>query len=243
MKWLSLLAAALLWSSVAIAQNALPSGTLVAVMLDRGINVDKAHPGQQIRARVMQTIPGTPVHRGAHVLGTVLAVHPAPNGAARLEIRFDAIETHGHRIPVRTDLRAVASMLEVEEAQIPEEMSSRGLTPETWTTQQIGGDQVYRGGGPVAEGMTPVGAPTPYGVLDVPRAQAGKPCRAVVSDNNHPQALWLFSADACGVYGLYQVRIEHAGRTSPRGAIILTGENGKLNLRGGSALLLRVQGS
>ena len=165
MKWLSMLAATLLWPALALAQSAIPAGTLLAVSLDHGLNINRLHAGQEIRARIMQSIPGTPVHRGAHVLGKVLAVDSAANGPARLEIRFEVIETHGRRIPVCTNLRAIASMLEVEEAQIPEEMSSRGLTPETWTTQQIGGDQVYRGGGPVTEALTDVGTPAPYGVL------------------------------------------------------------------------------
>ncbi len=243
MKWVSMLAATLLWPALAMAQSALPAGTLLAVSLDHGLNINKLHPDQEIRARIEQSIPGTPVHRGSQVLGKILAVHPAANGQARLELCFDAVETHGRRIPIRTNLRAVASMLEVEEAQIPEEMSSRGLNPQTWTTQQIGGDQVYRGGGPVTEAMTDVGTPAPYGVLVAPQVRTGQPCRAVVNDNHHPQALWLFSADACGVYGMYNVRIEHAGRTSPTGTIVLASKNGKLNLRGGSALLLRVQGS
>ena len=76
-----------------------------------------------------------------------------------------------------------------------------------------------------------------------PRVRTGQPCRAVVNDNNHPQALWLFSADACGVYGIGNLRIDHAGRTAPTGTIVLSAKHGKLNLRGGSALLLRVQGS
>jgi hypothetical protein len=243
MNWASLLAAAFLWPGLALAQNAIPAGTLLAVSLGRGLNVNKLHPGQEIRTRIMQSVPGTAVHRGAHVLGKILAVDSGANGSARLEMRFDAIESHGRRIPVRTNVRAIASMLEVEEAQIPEEMSSRGLTPETWTTQQIGGDQVYRGGGPVTEALTDVGTPGPYGVLATPRVRTGEPCRAAVNDNNHPQALWLFSADACGVYGISNLRIVHAGRTAPVGTIILSTERGKLNLRGGSALLLRVQGS
>lgn len=241
-KWMPALAAILLWPTLALAQSAVPAGTLLAVSLDHGLNVSKVRPGQQIRARVMQTIPGTPIHRGAQVAGHVVRATGTKSGPVRLEIQFDAVEVHRRRISISADLRAVASPLEVEEAQIPEEMSDRGLTPETWTTQQIGGDQVYRGGGPVTEGMMAVGTPAPYGVLAVPRTQPGAPCRGVVDDNSRPQALWLFSANACGVYGLSGVAIEHAGRTSPEGTIVLAASTGKLDLRSGSALLLRVRG-
>ena len=234
------LGAALLFPTPSAAQSALPVGTLLPVSLDHGLNAEKLHSGQTIHARIMQSIPGTDVHRGAQVVGRVVRVSTQPNGPATLELRFDAVESHHRRIPVRTDLRAVASPLEVEFAQIPEEMSSRGLTPETWDTQQIGGDQVYRGGGPVAEYNKPVGKPVAYGVEATPHPQAGTPCRGEISGNTRPQALWLFSANACGVYGFPNLRIEHAGRTHG-GAIVLTGQTGKLNLGGGSALLLRVQ--
>ena len=149
----------------------------------------------------MQSVPGTQVHRGAKVVGRVVGVNAAQNAPSRLEIRFEAVETHGQRIPIRAGLRAVASPLAVTNAQMPEDMSARGLTPENWTTQQIGGDQVYRGGGPVAEGNEAVGKPAAYGVEGMPQVKPGEPCRAEVADNSRPQAFWLFSVNACGVYG------------------------------------------
>lgn len=236
----ALLGAALLFPAPSKAQSALPAGTLIPVTLGHGLNAQKLHSGQTVRARIMQSIPGTHVHRGATVVGHIVRVSTRPHEPAMLELRFDAIESHHQRIPVRTNLRALASPLDVEFAQVPEEMSSRGMTPETWDTQQIGGDQVYRGGGPVAEYNKPVGTPVAYGVLATPHTQPGAPCRGEVANNSHPQALWLFSANACGVYGLPNLRIVHAGRNNG-GAIVLAAGHGKLNLRGGSALLLRVQ--
>ncbi len=225
------------------AQSAPPVGTILPVTLDRTLNVNKAYAGQEIRAEVMQNIPGTVIRRRDHVLGHVVKVTSSKNGPSTLEIRFDAVQVRDRRIPLRTNLRALASFIEVQDAQIPEEMASRGITPEVATTQQIGGDQVYRGGGPVTAGNMTVGEPTAYGVLARPRVQPGLSCRGVIADNSLPQALWLFSTDACGVYGLSNIRIEHAGRTDPAGNIILASDRGKLNLEGGTGLLLRVNGS
>lgn len=236
----ALAGAALLFPAARAAQHPLPAGTLLPATLDHGLNAQKVHSGQIVRARIMQSVPGTGIHRGATLLGRVVRVSSPAKGATTLELRFDAIQDHHRRIAVRTDLRALASPLEVEYAQIPEEMSSRGLNPENWDTQQIGGDQVYRGGGPVAEGNKAVGKPVAYGVLVSPRVKSGSPCRGETNGNPGPQALWLFSADACGLYGFPHVRIEHAGRSND-GSIVLTAEHGKLNLRGGSGLLLRVQ--
>ena len=222
------------------AQTQLPSGIIVPISLDTGLNAAKVRPGQEIRATVMQDVPGTAIRRRAHVLGHVVRASTAANGRPQLEICFDSVRAHGTMVPFKANLRALASLLEVEEAQVPEDMSSRGLTPETWTTQQIGGDQFYRGGGPVAAGAVTVGQVTPWGALALPLAQPGMPCHGVVGPSTQPQAMWLFSADACGVYGYPNIRIEHAGRTNPVGEIVLSSTSGKLKLGDGTALLLRI---
>ena len=173
------------------AQAVVPPGTILPVSLDTGLDARKAASGQPIRAEIMQDIPGTPIKRRAHVVGHVVQASGPSHGPARLVLRFDAVEQQARRIPIQPHLRAIASFLEVEEAQTPEEGAERGITPEVATTQQIGGEQVYRGGGPVASGITTVGLPTPYGVLGLPRSHPGQPCGGVINDR--PQAFWLFS--------------------------------------------------
>lgn len=231
--WLLLL---ILLQPALFAQNTIPAGTVLPVRLDTGLNADRIASGKVVRAEVMQNIPGTTIHKGAHVLGHVLSVTPR-----RLELRFDTLVTKNGRIPVTTNLRALASSLEVEEAQIPEGGADRAmpsaLDP---TTRQIGGEQVFRGGGPVARGTTPVGEPTPNGVIGT--LSDNPPCRGAVAGNDRPQAFWLFSTDACGLYGFDDLTIEHFGRTDPVGIIVLTSKTGKLNIRSESGFLLRVQG-
>ncbi|HTU49559.1 MAG TPA: hypothetical protein VMF56_03140 [Acidobacteriaceae bacterium] len=243
MKCTWILTAVLLLPVGMTAQSALPSGTMLPVNLDTGLNAAKSHPGQQIRATVMQNIPGTPIRRRAKVLGHVVQASASKDGPSRLEISFDAVQVHGAMLPIEADLRAVAGFMTVEEAKMPEVMSSRAIPPDESNSTQIGGDQVYRGGGPVVERGRKVGQPTPYGVLVLPQVDPEHLCRGNVGDTTRPQAFWLFSADACGAYGLRGVRIEHAGRTHPRGKIILVRDKGKLELSEGTGLLLRIQGS
>lgn len=222
------------------AQPAVPPGTLIPVSLNGTVHSDRAQAGQPIKAKVMQDIPGTPVRRGDKVLGHVVRAQTTKNGPEKLQIAFDSVQTKRSTIPLKTSLRAIASFVEVGQAEVPEEGASRGITPAVATTEQIGGEQVYRGGGTVNRGDDVVGRPTAYGVLGVPRASIGQPCRGVVGSNTQAQALWLFSTDACGVYGFSDLQIEHAGRTDPMGDIVLASNNGKLKLDCGTAMLLRV---
>lgn len=226
----------LLLAAPLAAQNTIPAGTVVAARLDTGMNTAKLHPNQAIRATIMQTVPGTPVRRGNHLVGHILSVSPT-----EVTLRFDTVLARGRRIPVTANLRAVASMFLVSEAHIPEGAPARGLPPEQWTTSQIGGDQVYRGGGPVTSHGEVVGKPAAFGVRV--RLAAAGPCRAALDGNTQPQSLWLFSSDACGVYGIPGLSIRHAGRTTPAGTIGLTTTTGHILIRSGSGWLLRVQGS
>lgn len=227
------------------AQSSIPSGTVLPIRLDKSLSSRRSKPGEKVAGRIMQDVPlgsGFSIHSGARIVGHVLDVSSASNGGnAKISFVFDAVEIRHSSIPVTTNLRALASPLEIDDAQIPLYGGDRGTPSTAYTTTQIGGEVVYRGGGPVARGESAVGKPVPGGVLVTVRLAEGKPCRGIVDGNNQPQALWLFSSDACGVYGYLQVEITHAGRTNPLGQIVLSSTDGRdLNIRAGSGMLLRV---
>jgi hypothetical protein len=48
--------------------------------------------------------------------------------------------------------------------------------------------------------------------------------RGPIDGNARPQALWLFSVDACGAYGFNDLKVLHAARTEPVGQITLTSD-------------------
>jgi hypothetical protein len=52
--------------------------------------------------------------------------------------------------------------------------------------------------------------------------------------------LWVFSSDACGVYGFDHLHIAHAGRTAPAGVVSLVSDQGELKIPAGTGLLLRI---
>jgi len=234
-------------STTAKAQKSLkiPVGTVLPVRLNHGFSSKSATEGREITGRIMQDVPlanQQKIPEGAKVLGTIVSVvKGGPNGNGRIAFRFDTLEIHHHQVPLVTNLRAIAGFMEVQFAQTPETSPGFG-TPTTWvTTRQIGGDEVYGVGGPVTDqSNNHVGKGVFGGVLAHVRAQPGSKCRGPMDNEDRLQALWVFSSDACGVYGMEGVTIAHAGRTEPLGEIVLEAEHGDVLVSGASGMLLRV---
>jgi hypothetical protein len=223
----------------------IPAGTILPVRLNQGFSSKSTRLGQQLTGRIMQDVPlpgSGKIPEGSKVIGTILSVSAAGrNNAGKITIQFAQIEIR-HRIAAMvTNLRAIASPVEVQFAQIPETTPGFG-TPYAWaTTDLIGGDIKYGAGAPVTDrGSQVVGEGTYEGVLVHVRAQPQSACRGELDGNDDLQALWVFSADSCGVYGMSGIRIAHAGRTEPLGEIVISADRGNVNVRGGSGMLLRV---
>lgn len=224
-----------------LAQSAMPAGTILPVRLDSSLNSKTLKPGQIVKARIAQDVPlpnGSKIRAGTKVLGHVVAVKRGNN--SEISFRFDNLVTSTERIPITTNSRALASMMAIEEAQIPKFGPDRGTPENAWTTEQIGGEVVYRGAGPVANRLQAVGEPVPNGVLvNISGTRRGG-CRGPIAGNDSQQALWLFSSNACGAYGFDGLDVVNTGRTSPVGEIILARSHGDVNVRAGSGMLLRV---
>jgi hypothetical protein len=232
-------------AAVASAAGALPAGTILPVSLSSTISSAKCHTGQIVTARVMQDVPladRSIIPAGAKVIGHIVDVQAASNGSpASITLRFDTLHWQHGTIAIMTNLRAIASFVAVGQAQIPIDGPDRGTPANAWTTEQIGGDTVYRGGGPVEGQNGKVGVPVGGGVLSRLNANPDRGCRAETNANDAPQALWVFSSDACGVYGLPNLEIRNAGRTS--GEIVLSSRKGSPEVHAGSGMLLRVNAS
>lgn len=236
--------ALLLFSPGAIAQVSIPSGTILPVELSSSLKPQRSKPGQTIRARIMQDVPLSPkkeIKAGAKIVGEVLSASTAKDGkSAEIIFRFDKLEFSHQSIPLSTSLRALASMMEVEAAQIPPTGTDRE-TPWAWRTRNlIGGETAYGQGGPVARGTAIVGQALAEGVLVRVQANQRSDCPGEVAGSTQLQALWVFSSDACGVYGFSDVEITHAGGTDPVGQIKINSKRAELNIRAGSAMLLQV---
>lgn len=231
-------------SKAANRELTIPPGTILPVRLD-SLSSEKTKKGDVIKARVMQDVPlgnGSKLRAGSTVVGRVIDVSPAKFGQnASLTITFDTIVSGKESIPIITHIRAIASTLEVEYAQVPPIGPSESDVYDWLTTVQIGGEVVYGKGGEVYNGGRVVGRSVYDGVLAQVNAQAGTKCSGPVDGNDQLQAFWVFSSDACGTYGFPDLAISHTGRTDPQGEIVLVSLQGAIKIRSGSGMLLRVQ--
>jgi len=235
----------LLFAAASFAQDGIPGGTILPVKLNSSLNTKKTKAGQEITGSLAQDVPlasGLKIHAGAKLVGHIIAVTRASGDTgARLSLRFDTLRTGGQTVPITTNLRAIASMLEVHEAQVPTAGPDRGTPSTAWATDQIGNEAVYHGGWAVTNGPDVVGKSLlSGGVLVHVSSRPWTKCRGEIDNNDQPQALWVFASDACGSYGFADLSIAHAGRTDPVGQIVLMSEKGDIDVRGGSGLLLRV---
>lgn len=230
-------------------QSSIPPGTILPVILRTTIAADKMKEGEAIRGEIAQEVPlpgGAKIRKGSKVEGHVVEVVAAGNGnTAKISIRFDKVRSHGQTIPVKTSLRALAGFMDVQDAALPQQAPGEGDVHNWWTTTQVGGESVYGASGPVMsaeDASKVVGKSVNDGVLVQVRAKEGAKCRGAIEGNNDPQALWVFSSDACGIYGISNVKIAHAGRTEPVGTIVLEMQRRSAEIRSAAGMLLRVTG-
>jgi hypothetical protein len=228
-------------------ENKIPAGTILPVVLRTSFELDRCKRGELLRGQIAQDVPlpnGAAIRRGSQIEGHVVEVVPASSGAgAQVSIQFDKLNMKGQWIPVVTNLRAIAGFMTVIEAGVPNEAPAEGAPYDWLPTTQIGGDSVYGMWGPVMswnDASEVVGKSVGYGVLARPRAREGTACRGELEGNDNSQALWVFSTDACGAYGIEHLNIVHAGRTDPVGKIVLASGAPNVKLRNGDGLLLRV---
>jgi hypothetical protein len=223
----------------------IPDSSILPARLEMTLSSKDSKAGEVVKARVMQNVPlpGTlKLPAGSKLTGKVISVQPATaDTGGSITFRLDTLQLAHEAVHLTLRLRAAASYLEVRQAEIPRNGDQSG--PETaWTTVQIGGDTVYRGGGSVRSRSEVTGRPVDGGVLVRLEANPGRGCRND-GTGERSQAMWLFSSDACGTYGLDDVSIVQPVKNSTgsaNGEMTLKSTKGNVTLHEGSGLLLRV---
>jgi hypothetical protein len=221
--------------------QSLQTGITLPVQMGRTLRAGKVKPGTVFRVKTTQRVPVSAnayLKRGAIVRGEVVASDAGDGTAAyssTLTIRFTQLSYQGKTIPLETQAVAIANLMAVDDTFLPATGSTdRGNSnPASWTTRQVGGDEVVRSGwvGPVVgSGLRTVGRADYYGVYSLPATLKGTDGAMV------PRAMGVFSTTAKGLYGYDEgARLESSG-----GLITITNPMGHAVIRAGDNLLLEV---
>jgi hypothetical protein len=214
-------------------------------MMSNSVDSSKSKPGDRVSGRLMQDVvlpSGVVLRARSTIEGQVVrATEPAAPIGASLEVRFTYLISGGKKFPINVSLRALASMLDVFDAQLPvNSFDEYGTSTSDWTTVQVGGAAVYRGDGTVRSAMDVVGRATDYGAVTAKLTPAPKRgCPANSTETEDEQSLWVFSPWACGTYGFEDLKIAHHGATPPVGVIEFESPR-RVRVLSGSGWLLRV---
>jgi hypothetical protein len=224
----------------------IPAGIVVPVQLERGFAVKEASRGLPLEGRVMQDVPlpdRGKIAMRSRVKGSIVETRKDSDGkGTSVTLRFDQLEDRKQLLSMTTSLRAIASYSQVTAAQTPFTNADSG-SPAGWaTTVQIGGDARYGDGDAVRNpAHQVVGKAVRGGVLVHVGANLRAGCEGPLDGDDHLQALWVFSTDACGVYGLKGLQIAHNGKSEPVGEITLHFDKDDMKLEAGTGMLLRVR--
>jgi hypothetical protein len=223
----------------------IPSGTILPVSVKHTFSSNDPSKDHVIEARVMQDVPLSDhdkIPAGATLYGVVVSSTASSGGSgSKITFRFDKLEYQHQTISVVTSLRAMAPMVDVQAAQYPDSPGDVGSPPGWATTVQIGGDIRYGTGGAVKNlKKQTVGKGVTDGVLVHMSNPPGSLCQGDSDADHRLQALWVFSADSCGIYDLKGLEVVSMGRSDPLGDITLSRDKGELKIDNSTGLLLRV---
>ena len=222
----------------------IPVGYILPVQLQDSFSVENARIGDVLQAKIAQEVPLPDLRKvklGSIVRGSVSGVAPDEDEVGvRITFRLNQLIEDDETTSVMTNLRAIASYLAVRDAQTPLTGTDSGTRAGWATTVQIGGDIRY-GDGSLVRNLQKqkVGEGVQGGVLVHIKANPNMGCRGSVGEDT-VQALWVFSADACGVYRLRGVDIVLADPRRHPGEFTLHFKKRDMKLASGTALLLRV---
>jgi hypothetical protein len=219
----------------------LEAGITLPVQVGRTLRAGKVEPGTIFEVKTTQRVPVSTdayLKHGARVRGEVVASDAGDGTAAhpsRLTIRFTQLSYQGRTVSLETRAVAMANLMDVNYTFLSMQGGGdRGNpSPASWTTTQVGGDEVVRSGwvGEVVGSATrTVGSADYFGVYSLPVKLQGADGVIV------PRALGVFSTTATGLYGYDPGdRLESSG-----GLITITNPERQVVIRNGDNLLLEV---
>jgi hypothetical protein len=230
--------------SVAVSKlEPVPVGVTLPVQLGRSLEAGKVKAGTKIVVTTTQRVPVGEhlyLNRGAALDGEVVTSTAGDGTAAKpsvLTIRFSQLRYRKQVVPVAVRAIAMANFTDVDDTSIPVSGGGdRGRSVASWTTRQMGGDEIPRSGwiaDVINDRTQTVGYANYFGVYSLPRTPPNGDGPAL------PRAMGVFSTTASGLYGFDAgVSLDSSGEM-----ITLRGVGKKLLVRNGDDMLLEVVGA
>lgn len=227
----------------------LPAATTIPIQLTHTIDAGKVKAGDSVRAKTTQEVvlaDGKVLPKGSFVVGHIVEAQPfiynetpyAKQMPSSVAVQFDRVELKGDSIPAAFSVRAMADPIRSSEAYTPQ---FNGNINTEGATVQIGGDQLLPSTDKVfsARGDI-VGYSRKNGVFArlLPNEYVSAHASYLCSGSPSEQAVGIFSANACGLYGFSPATYisENGGRT---GVIRLESRRHTVELNAGTTALLQ----
>jgi len=246
----AILAAACFGAVASTYSQPIPPSTAIPVVLTRSVAAGQSKPGDVVSAKTIQTVffpDGHVLPAGTALTGHVVASVPivfdstpyATQNPSVLSIHFDSIAANGSTIPVILSARAIAGPVASHEATIP-----RYADESDWsgTLILIGGETTA----PLERTVqSSAGDATGYkrkeGIFArlLSASSINPDSDARCEATNTEQSVGIFSADACGAYGLNTVSLIGNG-IGQDGTFVLESHQRSVQLYAGTTALLQV---
>lgn len=228
----------------------LPANTTLPVSFVTNLEAGKNKVNDPVRARTLQEVllpDGTHIPKGTVLVGHVTQSIPlhfdqtpyAVQKPSLLAIHFDRIELRDASLPVNLGVRAIAGSFAVEDASRPFNTTELQMTG---PMIQVGGDtywppdnKVHSRSGDIVAYLRKEGVFARPMVAEANNAVSGLSCDAVSQE----QAVSIFSASACGLYGMTDDVLESNG-TDGSGTFVVASSRASVFLLAHSAALLEV---
>jgi len=224
----------------------LAPGTTIPVSFSRGIDANHARNGDAVFARTTQPIQVAGrklLPAGAEVVGHVVSVSSfsydktpyVEQKAGTLTVQFDTLHANGVDVPLNVYVRALADPVTARDAELPNAYDD-GLR----TRHQIGGDEVTPSQNEVlSRNGDTVGYLKRGGVYAHLIAASGNSPEGCDGTDSE-QAMGLFSASACGLYGFTDISLVGTGRRDGSSTLSLTSRRHSPKIWKNSVALLEV---
>ena len=189
-----------------------PPQTTFPITINSTIEAGKSKVNDPIWAKTIQVVvlpDGTKIPSGSIVTGHIvssIAFHfdttpYATQKPSVLSISFDSVQFAGRQVPIHTSVRAIANVLDVDQAMKP----NRQDDPDALGTMvQIGGDHYFPNESSVfSNNGNIVAYNRKQGVFAhlISSSARGTASNLSCDGSTTEQSVAVFSADACGLYG------------------------------------------